>query len=155
MANEKELRLAKSAFDACCEALDKRGWVYDKDEEKLRIDVGVTGEDLPMDFIVRFDPEYQIIKLQSLLPFKMNEEKRVEGAIAINSINFSLADGSFDYDFGDGSIAFRLTSSFRGSLIDDDLLSYMIDISCHTIDEYNDRLLMLSKGKISWSDIVE
>ena len=117
--------------------------------------MGVTGEDLPMDFIVRFDPEYQIIRLQSLLPFKMSEDKRVEGAIATNTINFMLADGSFDYDFGDGAIAFRLTSSFRNSLIDDDLLAYMIDVSCHTIDEYNDQLLMLSKGKLKLSDMFD
>ena len=155
MATDKELRMARNAFNACCEALDKRNWVYDKDEEKLIIDVGVTGEDLPMDFIVRFDTEYQIARLQSLLPFKMSEEKRIEGAIATNTINFMLADGSFDYNFGDGYIAFRLTSSFKNSLIDDDLFSYMIDVSCNTIDEYNDKLLMLSKGLISLSDLFD
>ena len=155
MASEKEIRLAKDAYESFCSMLDNRGWVYDKDDSSLYISVGVTGDDLPMDFEVVFDVEYQIARMRSILPFKMNKEKMIEGSIATNSINYLLADGSFDFNLADGTIAFRLTTSFKNSLINERVFAYMVDVACTTIDEYNDKLLMLSKGMIKIEDIIK
>ena len=108
-----------------------------------------------MDLIIRINTEYQIIRLQSLLPFKMDESKRIEGSIATNYINYSLAMGSFDYNVADGSIAFRLVQSFRNSYISSEICNFIIDMACYTIDRYNDKLLVLSKGNISVSEFIE
>ncbi|MBO5312885.1 MAG: YbjN domain-containing protein [Clostridia bacterium] len=155
MASQNELRLAKEVYETLCSALDNRNWRYSRNDEKLIIDVSVSGDDLPMDFMIKCDADYQIIRLQSFLPFKMSEEKRVEGSIVTNYINYRLVDGSFDYNIGDGTILFRLTSSFRDSLVQEEVFDYMIDVSCGTIDAYNDKLLMLSKGLMSISDVIQ
>ena len=155
MATSNEIISARNAYTSICAVLDARNWTYDKDDEKLRIIVGVTGDDLPMDFIIRVDTEYQLVKLQSLLPFKFEESKRLEGSIATNYINFQLADGSFDYSMQDGAVAFRLTQSIRESHIVNSVYRYMIDVACLTIDKYNDNLLMLSKGEIDLEEFLE
>ncbi len=155
MENEKELRLAQSTFETLCHALDNMEWRYKADASKLMIQFGVSGEDIPMQFVVLCDAQRQLIRLMSFLPFKMGEDKRIEGAVATNYVNYQLAEGCFDYHVGDGQIIFRMTSSFRESLISPELFIHMIQLACFTVDKYNDRFLMISKGLLSIDDFIQ
>ena len=88
------------------------------------------------------------------LPFNMSEDKRVEGSIAVNLANYKFADGNFDYNIGEGKISWRMTATFRESLIGMELIRYMILCSCHTIDAYNDQFLAISEGKMTLQEFV-
>lgn len=146
--NEKDLIRAKEIFASLCNMLDTRDWNYKKFEDDLTITCGVQGDDLPMEMYMHVRPAQQIISLHSSMPFKMSKEKLIDGAIATSVANYGLVDGSFDYDISDGTIIFRLTASYRDSVIGADLFEYMLMLSAHIIDKYNDKFLMLSKGAI-------
>lgn len=88
------------------------------------------------------------------MPFKMAEDKRMEGAIVTCVANFGMVDGSFDYDVADGTIVFRMTASFRESVIGDGLFQYMISCSCAMVDAYNDKFLAINKGILSVEDFI-
>ena len=90
-----------------------------------------------------------------MLPFTFGEDKRLEGAIALNQINYTLVDGSFDYNYEDGRVIFRLTSSYRESLISKELFGYMIACLAVTVDKYNDKLLVLAKGGTTLEDFLK
>ncbi len=154
MAEEKKIELANKVYKTLCDAMDKRGWNYKKDEGNLVVYFGVSGDDIPMDFVLAVDVERQLIRLMSPMPYKMSESKRMEGAIATCIATYGMADGSFDYDITDGSIVFRMTASFRESLIGEGLLQYMISCSCAMVDEYNDKFLAIDKGLISINDFL-
>ena len=149
------MKKAVEVYDTLCSMLDNIGWKYDKVEEKLMIKSGVKGEDLPIDFLVIVKPRNQVVQFISSMPFNMPEDKRVEGALAVCTANYGLVDGSFDYDLSDGQIVFRLTSSYRDSLLSEALFEYMIMVSASTIDNYNDRFFMLAKGMISLEQFIE
>ena len=149
------MKKAVEVYDTLCSMLDNIGWKYDKVEEKLMIKSGVKGEDLPIDFLVIVKPRNQVVQFISSMPFNMPEDKRVEGALAICTANYGLVDGSFDYDLSDGQIVFRLTSSYRESLLSEALFEYMIMVSASTIDKYNDRFFMLAKGMITLEQFIE
>ncbi len=153
MADEK-LERAQKVYGTLCSTLDSHEWHYKKDEEKLSIDCGAQGEDLPMEITIKVDAERQLIMLLSHLPFVISEDKRLDVAIAVSAVNNKLVDGSFDYDIADGHMFFRLTSSFIESEIGNELFTYMLMVSCHTIDEYNDKFLMLGKGMMSIEDFI-
>jgi hypothetical protein len=76
-------------------------------------------------------------------------------SLAISAVNYTMVDGSFDYNFLNGNTLFRLTSSYRNSMISTTALEYMLMVSCNTVDEYNDKLFMLCKGMMSLEDIVK
>ena len=154
MIDAKKFELAKQVYTTLCEAIDRRSWRYDKEEEKLLVHFGVNGDDIPMNFILVVDAERQLIRLMSPLPFKMSQEKRMEGAIATCAATYKMADGSFDYDLAEGRIVFRLTASFRESVIGEGLLHYMIECACAVVDNYNDMFLAIDKGLISISDFL-
>ena len=152
---EYDMKKAVEVYDTLCSMLDNIGWKYDKVEEKLMVKSGVKGDDLPIDFLVVVKPRNQVVQFISSMPFNMPEDKRVEGALAICTANYGLVDGSFDYDLSDGQILFRLTSSYRESLLSEALFEYMIMVSASTIDKYNDRFFMLAKGMLSLEQFME
>ena len=149
MADERKLAQAKEVFETLCRALDNHEWNYSKDEEKLAIECGAQGEDLPMKLTVKVDAERALIMLLSHIPFPIPEDKRLDLAIAVSAVNNRLVDGSFDYDVTKGNMFFRMTNSYLESMIGEDVIAYMLFCSCQTIDEYNDKFLMLAKGIIS------
>ena len=154
MADVRDLKKTKEVYDKLCKMLDNRDWKYKRDDDELTISFGVSGDDLPMGFVIVCDAERQLIRVMSMLPFKMGEDKRVEGAIATSYANYSIADGSFDYNIFDGTIIFRLTASFRESTVGEDLFKYLVDVSTFTVDKYNDRFEALNSGKISLEEFM-
>lgn len=152
--SDNKMIFAQETYNGLCKSLDNIGWKYQRNDEELKIMFGVNGDDLAMHFLIIVDVERQLIRLLSLLPFQMSANKRVDGAIAICAINYLLADGNFDLDVETGNIIFKLTSSFRSSLIGEEAFNYMVDVSCHTIDLYNDKLEALSDGRISIEDFL-
>jgi hypothetical protein len=155
MAEEKNVKQALEVYNTLRQALNEMEYRYTEDIEKLRIRLTVYGDDIPMDLLIIIDADRMLIRLMSSLPFKMSEDKRVEGSLLTNHVNYLLADGSFDYDMRDGEILFRLTASYRESLISTALLRYMINVSCSTIDKVNDKFMLVNKGAMSLSDFVE
>ena len=151
MADEKEMKKAVEMYGVLCKALDERNWHYQKEEEKLTVKFNVTGDDLSMRFSIVIDPNRQLFRLFSWLPFKM-KERRMEGAKACCYINHRLIDGCFDYNMEDGSVLFRMVASYRDSLIGTGLVAYLIDCACGTMDKYNDKFLMLEKGMMEPKD---
>ena len=148
MADEKKLKKAQAVFDSLCEMLDSKKGRYEKHEDDLVVTFIVGGDDIPMQMIMNVDADRELVRLLSPIPVIFEDDKRVEGVIATCQANYRLADGSFDYDFKEGKILFRMTSSYRDSLISKELLEYMMGCAAITVDEYNDKFLMLAKGQI-------
>jgi len=153
--DEKKMADALKVYQTLCEAIERREWKYEKEEEKLLVHFGVNGDDIPMQFILVVDAERQLIRVMSPLPFKISEEKRMEGAIATCAATYGMVDGNFDYDLSDGSIVFRMTASFRDSVIGDGLFQYLISCSCAMVDEYNEKFLALDKGLMNVTDFID
>ena len=146
---------AKKAFDTFCKMLDNREWKYKKDEEALRIETGARGDDLPINLRVVVDAERMIVRLYSPFEFNIPAEKLSEAALCICIINDGLIDGCFDLDVTDGSICFRMATSFRESLISEEAFDYFLGFAVYVVDEYNDKLLMVGKGLLTPQQLLE
>ncbi len=154
MTDEQKLEKAVAVYAQLCNNLDAHGWHYDKEDEKLRITCGAQGDDLPIKIVWRVDVAHQLVSLMSMLPFLTTPEKYADFAVALCAVNNKLAHGCFDYDLERGGIFYRMTNSFLESDIGDDTLSYMLFASCHTIDDYNDKLMMLNQDMITLEDFL-
>ena len=153
--SENNDKRARQAFDTLCTTYEQLDWKYEKNEDELTVECNVSGEDLPIRIIVIIDAKRQLIRMLSPLPFTIDESHRNEAALVTCYTNYMLADGSFDYDYFEGHIFFRMTSSFKESLIGTELFRYMIACACTTIDEYNDKFLAVSKGLLSVDDFIK
>ena len=149
MDEQSRLEQAKAAFITLCKTMEHHEWNCHKNEEQLYIECAAQGEDLPMDITVFVDPNKLVAVLLSRLPFAIPENICLDAAVAVSVINEHLVDGCFDFDLSTGNMFFRVTNSFMESTVSEDVFSYMLMCSCATIDEYNDKILMLAKGLIS------
>lgn len=152
---DKQLKKAREVFEYLCNMCDKMGLNYDRNEDKLVIEFGCSGDDLPMSFLVYVEQERQYIGLLSRLPFSTPEDKVVEIALAVTAINYNIPDGQFDFDIDEGNITFKMTSSYRESLLSEEVFKYMMGWALHTVEEYNDKLFMLGKGAIDIKDFLQ
>lgn len=146
---------AQEIFKNLNNYLQKADWNYakiDRDGDGT-VFLIAQGEDLSMGLMIKIDAERQLVYIMSQLPFVMDKEKLLEGAVATSMINQSLIDGSFDYDVKNGTISFRITTSWRGVLISDEIFEYLIMVSFLTIDKYNDKLLEISNGTMSLKEL--
>lgn len=154
MDEQKKLEQAKATYATLCQALDAHKWRYKKHEEDLVIECGAQGDDLPIELNIRVDADRMLVLLLSHMPFVINEDKRLDVAIAVSAINNVLVDGCFDYSVASGRMFFRMTNSYIESKIGEDVFAYMVFCACKTIDDYNDKFLMLAKGLMSVEQFV-
>lgn len=148
MSEDKKLKNAQNVYKTLCAMLDEKEVKYEKHEDDLVVTFIMGGDDLPMQFVLNVDAKRELIRLISPIPITFEGDKRIEGAIATCQANYRLADGSFDFDFRNGRILFRMTSSFIDSLISKDLFEYLVAVASYTVDEYNDKFFMLAKGQL-------
>ena len=107
-----------------------------------------------MDIKITVSAGRQMVLLLSQMPFVIAEDKRLELAIAVSIVNNRLVDGCFDYNVKTGYMVFRMTNSFLESTLGKEVFSYMLFCSCQTIDEYNDKFLMLAKEMLSLEQFI-
>lgn len=155
MAEVLDWNQAKKVYATLCSMLDERGWRYHRDDSKLTVRCGAQGDDLPMDILIEIDAKRELTTFLSPMPFTVPQNMRSQIAVAVSLANWGMVDGSFDYDYLKGKIFFRLTSSYRQSLLGKNLFSYMLEAACFTIDTYNDKFLTVIKSEMSINQILE
>lgn len=155
MSDELKLQKARQNYATLCSALDSHEWNYQKHEEDLAITCTARGDDLPVELTVTVDADRELVMVMSRLPVVAPEDKRVETTIAVSAANNIMVNGCFDFDLSNGCLYFRIANSYIDSELGEDLFFYLIMCACTTIDEYNDRFLMLSKGMIDLNKFIE
>lgn len=147
-------QMGQNVYDTICKMFDEKGFHYKRFDEDLAINCTVRGDDIPMELIFMVRADRQIVQLHSPMPFTVPEDKRVDIALATTVVNNMLIDGSFDFDFSKGKISFRLTASYIESILGKELFEYMLMVSAATIDEYNDKFMMMAKGMMSFEQFL-
>ena len=155
MADAMQLHKARNTFDFICSSMDQDGWKYSKNAEKLRIETGAKGEDLPVDLQIHVDADRQLVMIISPLSVVAPEDKRLDLSIAVSMINNQLVHGCFDYDIMEGKIFYRQTTSICGVTMGGNAFMRMLYVACKTVDEYNDKLFMMAKGLLPLEKFME
>ena len=153
--DDMKMQHASDMYAKLCESMDLLNWKFTKKEEDLLIECGVRGDDLPIGLFIKLNTDLQLLSLFSQLPITVPEDKRLDFAVAISLVNNKMVDGCFDYDITDGSVFFRMSNSFLGAELGHETIKYLIFCSCSTIDNYNDKFLMLAKGMLSLEQFME
>lgn len=147
---------AKVVFESLVAHLEsiKLNFAKEELEDRYVIRFNMNGDDIPMRFFIYVNPNQRIITLHSPQPVKFPEDKIDLGCKAVCAINYRLTDGDFQIDIRDGEVMFNMSNSYAGSLISDEVFNYMLGMSINIVDEFNDKLLMLSKGLVDIDTLI-
>ena len=146
---------AMRAYATIIAMMDNDNLKYSRDDENLHIELGFNTDDLDVKIKFVIDEERELVRIFSFLPFKFPEDKRVEGAVATCVANHGMVNGSFDYDFSDGELLFKLVNSYKGDCFSEEAARYMLGVAVSTVDNYNDRFFALAKGLMTLKDFVD
>ena len=143
---------AKVLYSTLCQTLDNMKWHYNKEEESFIIRTSAVGKDLSMKLMMRIDADRQIMYLKSPMPFDIPSEVRDTIGKAVLIANFSMLNGSFEYDYNDGYLAFKMVIPYMDSIISEEVCKYMILLSCSMTDKFNDKFQALVEGRMTMAD---
>ena len=140
---------ARALYNTLCQTLDKMKWHYTKEEDKYVIRTSAIGQDLSMKLNMKIDAERQVMYLKSPMPFDIPERAREALTTAVVVANYTMLNGSFEYDLSDGYLAFKIVVPYMESIISEKVCHYMIMVSCQMIDKFNDKFKALVDGTMS------
>ena len=115
----------------------------------------MQGDDLLVAVNAVVNEREMIVLALSPLPFTVPIERRDVIAATVSEINAYLLDGHFDFDYHTGNISFRIFMSFANSIIDKQAFEYLIAAIFDAVDEYNDKLLFISKSETGIDDALK
>ncbi|MCH5152701.1 MAG: hypothetical protein J1F68_01900 [Clostridiales bacterium] len=150
MSKEME---AKALYKTLCQTLDNMKWNYNKEEDKYIIRTSAVGDDLSMKLMIRIDAERQVMYLKSPMPFAIPEKVRDTIGKAVIIANYSMLNGSFEFDFSDGYLAFKMVVPYMESIISEAVCKYMIVLSCSMTDKFNDKFQAISEGRMTLAEL--
>ena len=140
---------AKAAFDLVVKTFKKNKWKYEANKDKLQVKTIFSGDDLDMTLYISIDEDRDLLRIYSFLPEDFPSDKIALGAFATAAVNWKIANGTFDYDVSDGTVMFRVVNSFRNCPMSKEIIDYLVHITVGTVDEYNDKLVDLAKGRMT------
>ena len=146
---------AEKVYKTMVKALKDKNWHFEEREQDLTIVSNYSGDDIPVRFIIRIDAGREVIQYLSPLPFKIDESKRVDAAVAVCVANYGLVNGSFDLDINDGEIRYRLTTSYSDCEMGEGFFYQMMAVAVLTTDDYNDKFMMLNKGMMTLQQFID
>ena len=152
MSKENE---ALFLYKTLCQTLDNMRWGYSKEEDKLVVRTSAIGNDLSMDLYIKIDTERQVMYLKSPMPFIVPAPARDKLAKAVVMANYSMLNGSFEYDMSDGYLAFKIVVPYMESIVSEKVCHYMIMISCQMTDKFNDKFMALVDDKMTLAEFNE
>ena len=134
---------------------ESHGLKYTPHDEDQVITLTAQGDDFPIPVIIRVIGEREVLRISSPLPGEFPEDKRIDAAVAIATINEHLLNGAFIIDMSDGSVVYRVCQSFHDNDISEEQIRYLMSVVFTTTDEYNDSLFLLAKGMITLEQFIE
>ena len=146
---ENNIQEAKEVFAGICRMLDNNKWQYTKNEEDMYINTKAVGKDLSMEISMLVEPENCDVLLQSYLPFTVPDDLMRDMAVAICETNQHILNGRFVLKAEEKNVVFYMSNHYGGALLNDDVYEYLLMVSCRTIDDYNDKLMLLAKKKVN------
>ncbi len=146
---------AKMIFDTVCEALTDKEVMFMKLEEENAVTFGFAGDNVPVDIALFANAHTDVLTLVSRLKFTVCEEKRIDFAVAVADLNYKMVIGSFDFNFKDGYISFRITNSYRGTNISKEVVHVMVGNAYNTVDKIAPLLSQLNNGEIQLDQLLK
>ena len=144
-----KLKDAKAVYKTLCQTLDNMKWRYNKEEDRLIIRTAAVGDDLTMNLFFCVDADRQVMYLKSPMPFPIPASMHNTMAKAILLANYYMLNGSFEFDYSDGYLAFKIVVPFMESIISEAVCKYMIIVACNMTDKFNDKFQDVATGRMT------
>ena len=147
-------KLAQENFELVKKVLDDHDTTYN--EDNLLVSFWFNNKDTcDYCYIIRVYPKQRLISLRAIPDFEVNKDKIKSLAIATSQLNHLYNDGCFDFDIQDPCISFRLTTNYWDSILSEDVITYLMNISLNALEEECPVLEKINHGSLTIEEFLE
>ena len=144
---------ANALYKTLCQTLNNMGWKYSREEEKFIVRTSAVGDTpkngMDIKIMIKIDAEREVMYLKSPMQFEIPAHARDTIGKAVILANYSMLNGSFEFDFSDGYLAFKMVVPYMDSIISEAVCKYMIILSCSMTDKFNDKFQALAEARMT------
>lgn len=152
--DEMNAKLANQLYQMVKDLLSEMDIAYEENTEQMRISFEYPGDDMPHRMHISVYPDSGTLRFLELLPFDVPTTVTAEISDAINRINSLLAIGNYYYDNED-TIFFCISHLFLDSIVGRETLMTLIRRTVQINEEFDDRLLAVSKGYLKPENVLQ
>lgn len=135
------------SYETLCNVLERNDIDYERNDENLCVKCSVSGKDIQLNFLFVIHPSKMLVSLYSPVPVKIKRENFSNMALAVCIINNGLTDGNFCFEPSDGTVFFKMTSSFCDTNVSEELFEYMLSVAADTMDDYFLKISQIAKSE--------
>ncbi len=143
-----KLKIATNVYNSIVEKLQGRGYELEREDDSLTAYFQAETSVLPITFAVTVNADKQSLMLIATSDITFPKDRLSDGAIATCVTNCMLVDGGFEFEYATGKLVFRVSSSFKGSVISTDVFDYLFRRAYNASLTYCTELSKLAKGEI-------
>ena len=148
-------KLGEITYENLCKAFELMEFTFHKNDEKLSVSCVCSGDSLRINVFIRVNPGSYCVTFYSPMPFAIKKDMAGEVCLALACINNKLKFGKFDLDIDTGGIDYNFCNYYyHDAPPAPELLKDMIIIALHTVDKYNDKLLGVNDGLLTFKDFI-
>ena len=125
----------EGVFKTLRNALDKRDFKYEVDEDNQAIGLSVMGDDLPISTMIQVNDNH--VRFTAILAFKAIEASYKDVAWNLNLLNTELTFGSFSLNPEDGIVRFDYSYIISNAKPTEDILIALLKMVWTTVDEHD------------------
>ncbi len=142
---------ARVVFNTVCSTLDAMEWKYNREQndEGYNIFTSAKGEGVLIRLGIHVATERQLMYIKSPLSFTVPVERRTDMAKALTYANWTMLNGSFEFNTDNGYVAFKAVAPYMSSMISTELCKYMILVTCSMVDKFALKLQEVNDGTLS------
>lgn len=142
-------RLADREFAKLLKVMTAANMQYDRVKGTNSAIFGVNIDGMPTTFKVSCDDERNLMTLCATLPFTILPAFTAAAATKIAELNYSLADGHYNFDTDDGKLYFYITLAYADCLITEEAYERFIALPLQVIHSSGKSLARITAGKFS------
>lgn len=141
--------LADREFNKLLKVMTAAKMQYDTEKGKNAAVFGIDIDNMPTVFRVSADEERNVMTLCATLPFTILPRFTAAAAETVAELNYSLADGHYNFDTDDGKLYFYITLCYADCLITEEAYERFIALPLQVIHSSGKTLAKITAGKYS------
>lgn len=135
-------------------ALDEREWTYTVNEELSLVTFGVGGEHSAYNCAIFADDDTRLVTMIAQSPMRVPHEERLSACELLMRANHGLMFGSFDLDFSDGEVRYKVAVDVEGGTLGVEAVHSMITVALDMYELWYPSVMKVVYGGVSPEDAV-
>ena len=143
-----KIKAAEELYALICDTVKQRNFEHKQNITEKSIELVVNVDDRTIRPQICVDQKNELVSFLHDVNCGFGITKCLDGAVAASTVTAKLQYGSFDFNYSNNTVIFRLEIPYTSSQISSETINFMLDYTITAINSYEQDFIDLSHGKI-------